>query len=65
MTRGEFRDDRCMCGARLSGADHVERHKVVFASGEFEGEPGVAIIAECACGQTSVIALAVNLRRAA
>ena len=66
MSRSELRDDHCGgCGASLAGADHVERHEIVFASGEFRGEPGTVIVAECSCGATSVVPLSVDLRRAA
>ena len=66
MTRAELGDDPCpVCEARLSTADYVERHEIVFATGEFSGQPGTAIVAECSCGITSVIPLSVNLRKVA
>ncbi len=66
MIRRELHDDLChACQARLSSADYLERHNVVFATDEFSGEPGTVIVAECSCGITSVIALSVNLRPAA
>jgi hypothetical protein len=66
MIRAELRDDPCpACEARLSAADYLERHEVVFATGEFSGEPGTVIVAECPCGITSVIPFSVNLRRVA
>ncbi len=66
MTRSELRDDSCYgCGASLSAADHVEPHEMVYATGEYAGEPGIVVVAECSCGHTSVIPLSVDLRRAA
>ncbi len=66
MTRAELHGDSCpACEARLSASDYCERHEVVFATGEFSGEPGTVIVAECSCGLMSVIALSVNLRSAA
>ena len=66
MIRRELHDDRCpACETRLSAADYVQRHDVVFATDEFSGEPGIVIVAECSCGITSVIPLCVNLRRVA
>ena len=66
MINSELTDDYCpACGARLSLADYLERHDVVFATGEYRGEPGTVVVAECPCGTTSVIALSVNLRPAA
>ena len=66
MIRTELHHDLCYgCGARLSAADYVQRHDLVFATDEFEGEPGTVIVAECSCGITSVIPFAVNLRRVA
>ena len=66
MIRSELRDDSChVCKTRLSAADYLERRDVVYARGEYAGESGVVILAECSCGITSVIALAVNLRPAA
>ena len=66
MINSELTDDYCpACGARLSLADYLERHDVVFATGEYRGEPGTVIVAECSCGATEVIPLCVNLRRVA
>ena len=66
MIYAELRDDSCYgCGTRLSAADYLKRHNVTFASGEFSGEPGTVIVAECPCGITSVIPFSVNLRRVA
>ena len=66
MIRRDLNDDSChACEARLSAADYLERHQVVFANGEYAGEPGTVIVAECPCGITSVIALSVDLRPAA
>ena len=66
MIRAELRHDSCYgCGASLSTAEHLERHEITFASGEFRGEPGTVIVAECRCGITSVIPFSVDLRRAA
>ena len=66
MIWSELRDDQCPgCEAPLDAADHLERHDVTFATGEFSGEPGTVLVAECGCGATSVIPLCVNLRRAA
>ena len=53
------------CGVPRAGADYVERHEVVFAKGEFAGERGIIVLAECVCGITSVIPLSVDLGRAA
>ena len=66
MIRAELHDDHCSgCGAPLIQAEYIERHDVTFATGEFRGEPGTVIVAECGCGATSVVPLCVNLRRAA
>ena len=66
MIRSELHHDSCYgCGASLGVADYLERHEVVFASGEFSGEPGTVVVAECSCGLTSVVALSVDPRRAA
>ena len=66
MIRSELRGDFCpACEGRLGAADYLERHDVTFVSGEFSGEPGTVIVAECSCGQTSVVPLCVNLRPAA
>ena len=66
MIRAELHGDHCGgCGAPLARADYLERHQVVFGAGEFHGEPGVVIVAECACGHTSVVPLSVDLRRVA
>lgn len=66
MIRSELRDDQCVgCGASLDRAEYVERHEVVFAKGEFAGERGIIVLAECSCGITSVVPLCVDLRRAA
>ena len=66
MIRAELHGDHCGgCGAPLAGADYVERHQVVFGAGEFRGEPGTVIVAECSCGATEVIPLSVDLRRVA
>ena len=48
----------------LNGGKRV-RPLLVYATGEYAGEPGTVIVAECPCGITSVIALSVNLRPAA
>ena len=65
MIRSELRDDQCVgCGAALHGAE-VNRAAVTFARGEYAGERGVVIVAECSCGATSVIPLCVDLRPAA
>ena len=64
MIRTELHDDRCpTCDARLSAADYLNRHEVVFATGEYRGEPGMVIVCECPCGLTSVIPLSVSPRR--
>ena len=66
MIRSEIRDDSCVgCGASLDRAEYLERHAVVFAKGEYAGEPGIVIVAECHCGITTVVPLSVDLRRAA
>ena len=66
MIYSELREDQCVgCGKLRSAADHLERHEVVFATGEFRGEPGIVIVAECSCGHTAVIPLSVSPRRAA
>ena len=66
MIRSEIRDDSCVgCGTSLNRAEYLERHAVVFAKGEFAGEPGTVIVAECHCGHTTVVPLSVDLRRAA
>ncbi len=65
MIRAELYDDRCSaCEARLSEADHFERVDVIYGRGEYEGEPGVAVLAFCRCGTTSVIPFSVNQRPA-
>lgn len=66
MNRSELRDDYCpVCETRLSEAEHVTRHPVVYSTDEFYGEPGFVIVAECSCGHTAVIPLSVDLRRVA
>ena len=66
MMRSELRDDECGgCGSSLTEADYVERADAIFAHGEFVGERGVVIVAECACGTTEVVPLSVDLRPAA
>ena len=66
MIRTELRDDRCYgCGASLDQVVDFQREDVTYTSGEFIGEPGVAVVALCRCGLTSVIPFTVNPRRAA
>ena len=66
VIRSELHDDQCVgCGDQLSVADYVQRASVTFARGEYAGERGVVIVAECSCGATSVVPLSVNLRPAA
>ena len=49
----------------MEGAEYVKRHEVVYATGEFYGEPGTVIVCECDCGATTVVAYSVDLRPAA
>ena len=64
--RSELRGDNCpACAEPLSAAEYVTRHAVTFSKGEFRGEPGTVIVAECRCGHTAVVPLSVDLRRAA
>ena len=65
MIRSELRDDHCWCGTSLDRATSVQREDVTYTAGEFRGEPGTVIIAECSCGITSVIPFSVDLRRVA
>ena len=66
MIRAELCDDQCVgCGSSLERAEHVERERVTFARGEYAGERGDVVPAECDCGHTTVIALSVDLRPAA
>lgn len=66
MIRAELHDDHCIgCGVLLDRAEYVERHDVTFAKGEYAGEPGIIVLAECVCGHTTVVPLCVDLRRVA
>lgn len=66
MIRYELRNDRCFgCGASLNRAAYVGREDVVYVRGEFAGEHGIVILAECSCGLTSVVPLSVSPRKAA
>ena len=65
MVRAELHADQCFgCGASLDWATFVERADVTYTTGEFCGEPGVALVALCYCGMTSVIPFSVSPRRA-
>ena len=65
MIRRELREDRCVCGRSLGDVTAVDREPVVYTAGEFAGEPGVAVIASCRCGLTTVVPYSVDLGRAA
>ena len=66
MIRAELHDSDCRyCGESLKEAAYVGREDVTYTRGEFAGESGVALIALCGCGMTSVVPLSVDLRRAA
>ena len=66
VIRAALLADSCpVCATPLSSADYLERHEVTFVKGEFRGEPGTVIVAECSCGHTAVIPLSVSPRRAA
>lgn len=66
MIRSELCDDRCSgCAASLNRAAYAGRESVTFARGEYAGERGVVILAECGCGATSIVPLLVDLRPAA
>jgi len=66
VIRAELHNDQCDgCGSSLHNAEYIGRERVIFARGEYVGECGVVILAECSCGLTAVIALSVSPRRAA
>ena len=66
VIRAELYDSHCVgCGASLARAASVERKNVTYTAGEFAGERGTVIVAECACGLITEIPFSVDLGRAA
>ena len=66
MIRRELRDDRCLgCRAALDNVVGFQRENVVYTTGEFAGEPGVAVVALCCCGMTTIVPWSVSPKRAA
>ena len=66
MIRAELHDSRCRgCGASLDRAVFIERANVTYIGGEFDGEPGVAVVARCSCGVATAVPFSVGSRRAA
>ena len=62
MISGDLAGHVCVCGADLSDAASAERREMIFASGEFKGEAGVALEVACACGEITTIPWVANPR---